>query len=65
MQPASLMDSARTSHECTGLYVCFLYTVCPSESFGLLLTWTSEKSSELFYSTSIMDLMFGWMLFLC
>jgi hypothetical protein len=54
----SVTDGIQTSREVKGLYVYvdFLYTVCPSELSGLLLTRTSKQDTTLFCSTSIAKL---------
>jgi hypothetical protein len=49
----------------SSIWVDFPYTECPSDPSGLLLTRTSKKGKLPFCSTSIVNLMFGWMLFRC
>jgi hypothetical protein len=60
MQPASVTDGAQTSREGTGQYVWVSYTWCLSEPSSLLLIRTCRKDSRLFFSTSIVNLMYGW-----
>jgi hypothetical protein len=45
------------------IWVDFLYTECPSDLSSLLLIRTSKKGKLVLCSTSIVNLMFGWMLF--
>jgi hypothetical protein len=47
----------------SSVWVDFIYTERPSDPSGLLLSRTSKKGKLPFCSTSIVNLMFGWMLF--
>jgi hypothetical protein len=46
-----------------GMCVDFIYMVCPSELSCFLIIRVSRKVNALFFSTFIVNLMFGWMLF--